>query len=389
MKTVLVMNQYALPRSQGGITRHADLFGRLEKWSPRFLVGNRLYSSQEKYVAPEQDFIQVRVARSSNKAVQRLLNWSTYSVQAVAKGIAQRNLDAVYASSPNLFVPLAGWAIARVRGVKYVLEVRDLWPDTAATSGWISTDSIPYKVMKAIEIFMVRQADHIVVVAEGWEDHFRGLGADMDNFDIIPNGADVSEFPELEERDALRKEFGFDKPVAVYAGAHSFANGLDNLLAMAKEVPEVHFLLVGAGNEKANLQQQAKDQGLANVEFREPLPKRDLFRILVACDVGVHCLRAYDALELGISPNKIFDYMGAGLPIVSNAGSSARRLVEADIECGYAVGEKEMVAPLTKILGLSEQERRDMGTRGRTAVAERFSIEASVNKIERVLTVLS
>ena len=141
-------------------------------------------------------------------------------------------------------------------------------------------------------------------------------------------------------RDDLRRGFGLDRFVIVYAGAHGPANGLDLVLDAAADVrtdcPDVRFLLIGDGVAKAALMARAEQEGLGNVEFRAPMAKNEIRPLLTAVDAGVHVLADVPLFRYGVSPNKLFDYMAAGIPVITNTPGEVQELV-AEAGAGLAV----------------------------------------------------
>jgi glycosyltransferase involved in cell wall biosynthesis len=382
VRTALVINQFALPRSQGGGTRHVDLFSRLDGWDYVILAGDRNYASQQPFTAEPPHFRTVSVPGHSGSSRQRILGWGVFAAKATVAGLRQRQVDAVYASSPQMLAAVAGWVVARARRVPFILEIRDLWPDSIAGAGLVGERSRVFRALRQLERTLYHAADRIVVVTGGWEEHFDALGVSRDKLVVIPNGTDEEAFQVDEDREALRAEFGLTRPTAVYAGAHGPANALHLLVQAAKETPELDLLLVGAGTEKDRLRELAA--GTPNIRFLDPMPKAELARLLAACDVGVHCIEDLPILERGMSPNKVFDYLAAGLPVVSNAGAGLAKVMRDD-ECGATGGTNDLAALLRRtVAGLPENRERWV-SRGRGILAAGHSRAAASTALESVL----
>ena len=248
---------------------------------------------------------------------------------AVVVGVRQRRIDVVYASSPHLLTGLAGYVVARLRRVAFVLEVRDLWPRILVDMGRLRSTSVTYRMLRRLELFLHRHADQIVVLAEGSADAIRSDCSDPPPITFIPNGSDAPMFRVVANRTALRNRYGMTGLTFVYAGAHGPANGLDLGLDAAEnvqaDVPDVEFMLVGDGAEKATLMNDAERRGLANVRFLRAILKSEMPELLAAADVGLHTLADVPLFRFGVSPNKLFDYMAAGLPVVQTAPAKFRR----------------------------------------------------------------
>jgi glycosyltransferase involved in cell wall biosynthesis len=381
---VLVLNQYALPRERGGGTRHIDLFGRLEGWQPLILAAGRDHYSQETFRTEDERFRLLWIPSYHGNGASRVIGWFVYAIRAALVGFRRHELDVVYASTPSLLAPIAGLLVARVRRVPLVVEVRDLWPDTIVAAGGLRAGSRLHRILVRMERFVMRSADHIVVVTPGWESHFAALGVDEDDVTVIPNGTEPADFVVEEPRERLRSEAGLGGFTAVYAGAHGPLNGIGLILDAAAELPDVDFLLIGAGSEKERAVTRARDEGLTNVRFHEPVPKSALPRLLGACDVGIHSIIPLPLFAQGISPNKLFDYLSACLPVVSNAESGLRGVMR-DWECGRIGGPYELASCLRDVALADDGQRRRWGERGRQIVSERFSRTAAASALRDVL----
>ncbi|TWE12017.1 glycosyltransferase [Rudaeicoccus suwonensis] len=382
MKRVLVLNQFALPRDQSGGTRHIDLFGRVDGWTPTIVAGDHNYNTQLKYATDDARFRLLPVPSYEGTSLVRMAGWGLYAAQAAVVGVTEGRLDAVYASSPNMLTPVAGWLVARARRVPFIVEIRDLWPESIVGAGALRRGSKVHSALLTLERWIYRHADRIVVVTAGWEEHFESLGVPREKLTVIPNGTEVDDFTVTEERSALRTEFGFDTVTAVYAGAHGPSNGLQMVLDAARACPDVDFVLVGSGSEKPRLQDAAADA--ANVRFLDPLPKPELARLLAAADIGIHCIEPLPILTTGMSPNKLFDYMAAGLPTVSNAGEGLRAVVR-DGEAGRTGAPDSLPELVAAVAAAGTQQRGEWAAAARTIVTERFSRSSAAQTLAQVL----
>lgn len=316
---VVVLNQFALPISQGGGTRHVELFSRLEGWSHTIIAGNRNHYTQQEYASPDTSFRLVGVPSQKGGAGARVAGWAAYSVKAFWRTVRAPEVDVVYASTPHPLTPLAGWAAAKLRRASFVLEVRDLWPESIVSAGKLKPGSVVHRILSAIERFSVKQADQVVGVTEGWDSHFRALGSTP--YHVVPNGADFQgRTPVSAERDPRDVRPDVEGPFGVFAGAHGPKDGIDAILDAAVDHPAVGFTLIGSGVVKDPARERAQREDLTNVKFLDPVPKSDLAGVLGAFDFGIHAVSPLDVFLKGMSPNKLFDYLAHDLPVVSNAG---------------------------------------------------------------------
>jgi glycosyltransferase involved in cell wall biosynthesis len=388
---VLVLNQFALPRTEGGGTRHVELFGRLRGWTSLIVAGNRNNYTRQRFVHRSEGFVTVPVTDYAGNGPSRILNWLSYVVGALRKGFGQRHVDAVYASSPHLLTPLAGWLVARLRRVPFVVEIRDLWPRSLVEFGFLRPGSALHRVLTWLEGFFYRAADRIVVVTTGWEDHFASFGVPAEKVVVVSNGAEPADFVPTVDRAAARAALGVDGLVLVFAGAHGPKDGLDVVLDAAAHLPDCTFLLVGDGLDKERLRQRARDEVLTNVRFLDPRPKAELGDLLVACDIGLHIVAPVELFQQAMSPNKLYDYMAAGLPVISNAGGAMEQLLETSgggLSAFAHDGDDPatvLVKAIRELEGRTAEERRAMGERGRDYVERHASRTVMATRLEQVL----
>jgi glycosyltransferase involved in cell wall biosynthesis len=384
-RRVLVLNQFALPRSAPGGTRHVELFGRLTGWSASILAGRRSLLNQSE-VADEGILRTVPVTRYSGNGISRIVNWLSYTVAAFLRGVARRPVDVVYGSSPHLGAAVAGLAIARVHRARFVLEVRDLWPRILLDAGMFTERSLVYRALRQLELFLYRQADAIVVLAKGsgWEIECDGI--DPAKIHFLPNGAEPADFDVETSRGQLRRRYGLSGTSVVYAGAHGPANGLDLVLDAAEQLADtdVRFVLVGDGVAKADLVDRARLRGLDNVEFRDPIPKVEIPELFAAADIGLHCLADLPLFRHGVSPNKLYDYMAAGLPVVTNTPGEVAAMVD-EAGAGEAVGPTEIGSAIDSLAALDPDTRAKLGDNGRAWMAEHRSRAALAASLESLL----
>lgn len=384
MKHVLVLNQFALPRSQSGGTRHVDLFSRVDGWSPLIVVGNRNHYSQKVFRTDDKRFRLAWVPGYTGAGLARMAGWAMFAVQATAIGLTTRKVDVVYASTPQLLVPLGGALVATLRRVPLIVEVRDLWPESIVAAGALHRGSLLHQALVSLERWIYHRADQIVVVTPGWEDHFANLGVDLNKVHVVSNGTAAEDFIVDEDRVTLRRTQRISGFTAIFAGAHGPKDGIELILDAATELPMINFLLVGAGSSKIQAEERVQRENLKNVEFRTPVAKSDLAGLLSACDVGIHAVTPMTVFEKGMSPNKLFDYMASGLPVVSNAEHGLRAVV-VDGECGHLGGPGSLRASLHKVHQATPEQRTEWGNRGREIMRVRFSRSAAADELRQIL----
>lgn len=282
--------------------------------------------------------------------------------------------DVVFATSTPLTAAIPGLAASWLGRKRFVFEVRDLWPELPKAMGVVKNPLVLFG-MAWLERRAYRTAQHCIGLAPGIVD---GIAKHIprQRISMIPNGCDL-EFLNPEDAQAWRPD-GISETdfVAVFAGTHGRANGLDAVLNAADVLikrgrEDIKLLLVGDGKLKDALVQRAEAEKLHNVVFHNNISKERIPGLLAGADVGMQLLSNVPAFYYGTSPNKFFDYLAAGLPILNNyPGWVADMIVEH--QCGKAVPPDDPQAFATALELLADQpaERLAMGRRARM-LAER------------------
>jgi glycosyltransferase involved in cell wall biosynthesis len=206
---------------------------------------------------------------------------------------------------------------------------------------------------------------------------------------VIPNGVDPAMFSPGEHGDAFRGAHNLGESfVVLYAGAHGLSNDLDVLLDAAqrlRERPDIRFVLVGDGKEKPRLMARADERGLANVHFLPSIPKSEMGPALAAADVCVAILKPIQAYKTTY-PNKVFDYMAAGRPVILAIDGVIRSLVDG-AGAGVFVPPGDPGALADAVLRLRDQPdaRQAMGKRGRRVVEKSFNRADLADEMEAAL----
>lgn len=290
--------------------------------------------------------------------------------------------DVVLASSPQLPAAFTCLWIARLSGIPFVLEVRDLWPQVLIDQGGQRPDSPMVQLLAWMERQLYRQAHTVVVLAKGAEPYVRERGARHTTW--LPNGPDLEQFTPRPLPD--------DQPVftVLYAGAHGDANALDNVIAAARLLEEkqasVRFRLIGDGPEKPALMQQAA--GLESVAFEQPVSKAQIPDLMAVADAILLSLRDVPLFRYGVSPNKLYDAYAIGRPVITTVAGAINDEVE---EHGLGVtaepGDPEALAQtILKLASTPRSARQAMAERAAQLARTTYSrqrINAELNALLR------
>ena len=293
--------------------------------------------------------------------------------------------DLVFATTTPLTTALPGIAARWLRGRPFVFEVRDLWPELPRAMGVIRNPLILW-VLKVLEWVSYRSAQRLVGLSPGIVDGIAARGVDRARVALVPNGCDLAIFgaPAAPWRPG---GVAAGDLMAVFAGAHGIANGLDAVLDAAAALrdrgrTDIKVVLVGEGMLKPRLVSRAEREGLTNVVFVDPVPKGRLAALLAAAHLGLQILDDVPAFYRGTSPNKFFDYLAAGRPVLINYPGWLAEVVLAH-GCGYAVPPRDRQAFADALVHAADHREAlpGMGARAlrlargqfdRAALAERF-----------------
>jgi len=301
-----------------------------------------------------------------------------------------KNVDLVWGTSPPIFQGFTAWLLARLKRVPFLFEVRDLWPLFAIAVG-VLRNSILIKLSLWLERFLYRRADRVIVNSPGYVTHVTERGARR--VELVPNGADPQMFDPADGGLAFRSANHLeDKFILLYAGAHGLSNDLGVVLEAAKILQdgqvarEVIIVFLGDGKEKTTLQKQASSMGLTNVLFLPPVPKTGMAGILAGADACLAILKPLEEYKTTY-PNKVFDYMAAGRPVVLAIDGVIREVVEA-AGCGIIAqpGNPAALVESIKTLAADPGRSRKMGLEGRKYLEEHFSRDKIAEKLLDLLT---
>lgn len=395
---LLIHQAFAGPDEAGG-TRHYELLEKLcaQDFRATVITGATNYFSGSAR-APLSHGSQLQIVLAGARAefhksyTRRLLAFARFAVASFAAGLRVREIDLVFATSPPTFQAVSSWLIAAIRRKPLVLEIRDLWPRFAEALGVLRNPLMIYAAERA-ERFLCRRADLILINSPGFRDHIIAMGADPKRIVVVPNGSDPDFFDPKASGDEFRSEHRLTgKFVVMYAGATGPANDLECLLHAANRIrseKQIAFVVVGAGKALAKLKREAKRLRLHNLRFVTPQPKSRMREVLAAADVCVATLKNAPILQ-ATYPNKVFDYMAAGRPLVLAIGGPIREVLE-NAQCGIAIppGDDAAMADAVLLLRGSEELRIKMGKAGRHYLERHFNRQQQAAELAECLHALT
>lgn len=383
---LLVHQAFALPREGGG-TRHYEFLRHLTQRGHRATVvaSPMSYLSGKSAESPpeEESLLEGRLRILRAKTIQgmhknflwRVIAYLVFMSSSFWTALRVRRVDLVFGTSPPIFQALGTAILALLTRRRFLLEVRDLWPDFAIDMG-VLKNPLLIGIGRAIESFIYWSADHILVNSPAYQRILIERGTPESKVSLIPNGVDCEMFEIEEDRDSIRQEFGWeDRFVATYTGALGPANDIPTILQAALALSEDErylFVLAGGGKEEPRLRKMAEDLELTNVQFLGVVSKDQVARVLKASDVCLATLLDIPMFKTTY-PNKVFDYMAAGRPTILGIDGVIREVVEA-AEGGIFVppGSSEDLARVVQELGQDPTRAERMGEKAKAYVGAHF-----------------
>ena len=306
--------------------------------------------------------------------VHRIFSFLSFMLSSFWVGLGVKGVDLVWGTSPPIFQGITAWLLARLKRAPFLFEVRDLWPAFAIAIGVLRSPLL-IRASLWLERFLYQRADQVIVNSPGFIEHVQQRGAR--EVTLVPNGADPAMFMPKSSGATFRAKHGLDgKFILLYAGAHGISNDLGIVLQAAGHLQAnetICFVLLGDGKEKPHLLEMANQMGLKNVCFFPPVAKGEMAEVMAAADACIAILKPLELYKTTY-PNKVFDYMAAGRPVVLAIDGVIRQVVES-ARAGVAVppGDAQAMAGAVCQLADNPAQAKTMGQSGREYIEEHFN----------------
>jgi glycosyltransferase involved in cell wall biosynthesis len=396
---ILLIHQAFASIDEPGGTRHHELSKHLAALGDKitivaspvsYLTGQAKQPSHKTNKNTREDDIKIirawTIPSLHKSFAWRVFSFFSFMFSSFFMSLTVPKVDVVWGTSPPLFQGVTAWLLARIKRVPFLFEVRDLWPAFAVAVG-VLKNSFLIRLSEWLEGFLYKHADHVMINSPGFSDHVSSRGAKA--ITLIPNGADPDMFTPESSGKTFRKKYNLqDFFVVLYAGAHGISNDLSVVLDAAnvlKDKNKIRIVLLGDGKEKPNLVSQAEINHLDNVLFLPPIPKAEMPSALSAVDACLAILKPIDLYKTTY-PNKVFDYMAAGKPVVLAIDGVIRKVVE-QANAGVFVPPGDPDALAKGILKLFHEPKKaeEMGRNGYVHVKEHFSRTVIAEKLHTLL----
>ena len=397
---ILLIHQAFVALDEPGGTRHHELARYFAEQGHRvtiiaspisYLTGK---SRQPKipWVEKQADGALITILRAytypalHRSFAHRLVSFFSFMVSSFLIGRRVKQVDLVWGTSPPIFQGFTAWALARLKHKPFLFEVRDLWPAFAVAVG-VLRNPILVKLSEWLERFLYRRADQVIVNSPGYVQHVQARGAR--HVELVPNGTDTVMFNPQVDAKPFRQVHGLEgKFVALYAGAHGMSNDLGVILEAANRLrnrKDIILVLLGDGKDKPALQARASQASLDNLLFMAPIPKVEMPLALAAANACIAILKPVEMYRTTY-PNKVFDYMAAGKPVILAIEGAIREVIE-QAQAGIPIPPGDPGSMAGAILRLADDPGLAslMGHNGRLYVEAHFDRAALAAKMLEIM----
>jgi len=322
------------------------------------------------------EVIELDLAYSNHDGfVKRTLIFLTFVIRSI-RFIFKMKYDVVFATSTPLTAGIPGIFARWLKRKPFVFEVRDLWPELPRAMGVI-THPVLLFFLSMLERASYYSANTLIGLSPGIVEGIAKCGVPREKINMISNGCDLELFqhalPSARPMGVSEHDL-----MVIYTGTHGIANGLDAVIDVACELKkrrrsDIKLILMGEGKLKSSLQARAKKEALDAIIFLDPLPKNKLTQFIASADLGMQILANVPAFYDGTSPNKFFDYLSAGLPVINNyPGWLAEKILAYD--CGFVVSPGDPIAFADQLEeALRDKNRlKEMGKRAQQLAETEF-----------------
>jgi glycosyltransferase involved in cell wall biosynthesis len=320
-------------------------------------------------------------ATKSVRMARRLTNYLSFTFSsAVAGAVRLPMLDYLVTESPPLLLGISGWLLSRLKRAKWVFNVSDLWPESAVRLGALR-DGPALRMAYRLEAFCYRKAWLISGQSKEILQSVQQRFPEGRTFHLA-NGVDTERFTPAATDEALRRRLAGDGDcVAVYAGLHGIAQGLDRVIdaaALLRDLAGLRLVFVGEGPEKERLMEKSRTLGLGNVRFEAPVDPARMPSLLASADIALVPLKIHLP---GAVPSKLYEAMASGRPVLLAArGEPAAIVREHDAGIAVEPGDAAGMAASLRILATNSEARREKGSHGRAAAIKCFDRKTAVGR---------
>lgn len=391
MKILYIHQYFKTPKEPGGTRSY---------WIARKLIEKghhvTMLTSSDRYTEntkrQEIDGINVIYIKESYdqrmNVVRRLIAFTNFMLKATIIAFKQKDIDLVIATSTPLTIGFPALVLKKIKKVPYVFEVRDLWPEVPIQMGGLKNPLLR-RLARWFEKSIYKNAVHVVALSPGMQEGVIQY-IPKERTSMIPNMSKKDEFWPREKNLELAKQLGLDSPKlrAIHFGSLGLANGAMTIIESARELKDntgIEFIFIGGGSTERELVEACERYQLNNVKFLGKFSMRETSEIVNICDISLVSFADIPILYTN-SPNKLFDSLSAGKPVIVNSAGWTKDLVER-YNCGYYVNPSKPNELADKLIHLDKHPEliRTMGEHARQLALTKFDKSILCEKFVEVI----
>lgn len=395
---ILYIHQYFTTPEEGGGTRSYEFARSLVKrgHNVTILTGSKLNDSMVNKKKKNDEYIEgvhiiyLKTPYSNYMPFKkRLYSFVVFSLRATLAGIRLKKYDLIFATSTPLTVAIPGIILSFLRRVPMIFEVRDLWPEVPIQMGVIKNPFI-IKFLHCLETFTYRHSNHIIALSPGMVKGLLATGVARNKVTMIPNYCNLDFFkPRKSNINNIGKLEYNNNPIIAYCGAISYANNLELIIHAAEKLQKMSnpiiFVIAGEGRLKPKLEKLTKVKKLKNVIF---LGKINKYEVVELYRKAIACLVLFKNLPIlsTNSPNKFFDAIAAGKPIITNMDGWIGKLVE-NYKIGFSLendNPQAIIEAVEKLTNMNKNQLEEMGQNARKLAVKKFNSGDMTSKLEMI-----
>ena len=325
--------------------------------------------------------------------LKRTCDFVSFMISSLFFGLFTRNVDVVIGTSPQFFTVISAWALAQLKRVPFVFELRDIWPASITAVGAMDDNKI-IGLFEKIELFLYRQADLIISVTHSFKVELANRGIPDSKIKVVLNGADLAKYQPLLDKDeewSAKYQLN-DKFIVGYIGTHGMAHGLDFVIKAAEIIQHekhIRFIFVGGGADRARLEQLVIERELSNVVMIPRQPKENMVKIWSLCDVSLVPLKDRPLFSTVI-PSKIFESMAMRVPIIISTPEGESTQIIKDTNSGLITPPENSHKLSGAILRLAQDPylHGDLASRSLSAASKFNRKNLALDMLEHIEGVL-
>jgi colanic acid biosynthesis glycosyl transferase WcaI len=396
---LLHLVQYYTTENQPGTVRHSQHAKYLVEHGHRVTVVSTFVTHTERIIKPEFEGKKIVIESQGNLTIyrtysmpgykrtlsSRLMNYLSFMFFSFIAALRVKDFNLVLASINPISVGLVGLIISRVRRVPFVLEVADLSADSAEALG-VVRNRLFIQIVRWIETFLFRHSDQVIVMTKGIGDAIEKVGVSKERISFIPMGVDIDILGHPTDRTFRKSKNDF---IAMYVGSYNSYACLETIFFAAellKSDPDIRFVFIGGGDQRAHMEDLEKQLGLYQMEIHNPIPKLDVPGVLAQANV---CILPYRDVDLfrGALPNKIFDYMGSGIPVIAGVREGEVTAILRESQAGICVAPEkpEELCDAIRWMHDHPNEARELGKNGRKYVLDHYDRRVIMKHYQELL----